>query len=127
MAVLHTIEEHAHSAQWVLPNLAGPITATAAGGVWTYGAASAPLGTPGDDFDLHHMELVLINNADYQIQILVDGVPVFEDSVERIAASVRSFDRPVHMDVTAPGPITVKCATDIGGGTLTIKVKGHDY
>jgi len=126
-SILHTLEEHAHSIQKVLPDLASPVTATAAVGAWTYGAASASLGTPSDDFDIHWAEIVANNNDDYQAQILVDGVVVSEIVFQRINVQNRSFSKRIQMPVTAPGPITIKLASAAGSSTATFKVEYHEY
>jgi hypothetical protein len=122
----HTLEEHAHSAVLVLPDRATAITATAGNG-WAYGLESASLGTPGDDFDIHWVDIVAGNNAEYQAQILIGGVAVTEFVFERIGVQTRSIDKPIIMPVTAPGAITIKLASSVNGATATFKVEYHLY
>lgn len=125
-AAVHTIEEHAHSASWVLPDRAAAVQATAGNG-WAYGAASASLGTPTDHFDVHWVEILAGANAEYQGVILVDGVEVCEFAFTRVAAGTRSFSKRVQMVDIAPGPITIKLAASVNGATATFKVEGHNY
>jgi hypothetical protein len=127
MARLHTFEEHIHSPTMVLPDRGGSIPATAAGGAWTYGVESATLGTPGDDFDIHWVEIVANNNDQYQARISVDGTPVTEFTFERVAASTRSFTKPVQTAVLGAGSITVALASAAGGSTANFKVEYHTY
>lgn len=125
-AELHTLEEHAHSRVYVLPDRASPITATAGNG-WAYGLASASLGTPGDYFDIHWLDIVAGSNAQYQALILVDGAPITEVSFERISPTTRSVPQPILMPVVAAGPITIQLASSVNGATATFKAQYHLY
>ena len=88
---------------------------------------SASLGTPSDKFDIHWVEIVADDNAEYQCQVLIDGVAVTEFSFERIGVQTRSITKPVQMDVTAAGPITLKLASSVNGATANFKVEFHEY
>lgn len=125
--IVHTIEEDAHAMGWILPDLGASILVTAAGGAWTYGAASATLGTPGDDFDIHWLDIVANHNDQYQLQLLVDGTPVWEGGFERTGAQAKSFPLPVKMAIAAAASITVKIASAGGGSTANVKAMGHNY
>ena len=127
MALLHTLEEHAHAMSLVLPDLGGYAVATAAAGAWTYGVESASLGTPADDFDIHWLEIVANGNDDYQVRISVDGTPVSYTTFRRIAASVRSFSKRISMPVVPAGPVTIAIATASGGSTADFKAEYHLY
>lgn len=123
---LHEINEHLHSRQWVMPDLAPAVTATAAGVAWDYGVA-AVIGTPVADFDLHYVDIVANNNAEYQAVILVDGVEISEFVFTRVGPFSASIQRSVMMPVRAGAEVTIQIASDVPGATADFKVEGHYY
>jgi len=126
-ALQHVIAEHSHSRSYVLPDRATAITATAGNG-WAYGAASASLGTPAfAHFDIHWLDVVAGNNAEYQVRILIDGVVATEMSFERISPVTRSVPVPVQTAIFAAGPVTIQLASSLNGATATFKVNYHPY
>jgi hypothetical protein len=130
MAMLHTLDEHFHSPGFVLPDRTDAIAATAgaAGPPYVYGAATASLGTPADDFDLHFADvLALNNNVQYQARILVDGVERDVITFTSGPAAARSGKQPLQTNVLPPGPITIQLAANLLGAQASFKVKGHLY
>ena len=123
---LEILNDHIHSVAWVLPDRANSITVTAGAG-WGYGAESVTLGTPSAPFDIHWISIVADDNAQYQIQILVDGVPVTEKAFERVGVFSASIDLPITSVIKAAGSITAKLASSSNGASCTIKVEGHNY
>lgn len=127
MAYSHTIHEHFHTRGRVLPHLADSVVVTADPAPWTYGTP-AVIGTPAEGpFDIHWLDIVLNNNAEYQFAVYVDGVLADEKTVTRAGFLSRSFPLPVQMPPVDAAQITVAIATDVGGGTANVKVSWHPY
>lgn len=134
-ALVHILEEHAHSVQKVYPPGADAITLTGAAGAWVEGAKVeiVPVNTITDEFDIHWATLVANANEQYEIylyrglagsEVLIATVPF-----ERVGVQTSSFQAAVMTPIIdANERISASCATSGGGSdTCTIKLSYHEY
>ena len=98
------------------------VTATAGTG-WDYGVASASLGTPEGPFGIDWIDGISGCSAYYKVSILVDGVQVCAFHWEKDIA----LSKPVHMPITAAGPITIKISSSTDGATAAFRLRYRLY
>lgn len=130
---IHRLEEHAHSVQFVAPDLATGITATAVNdaNTWDLGAASATILTAAAWCDIHQLDIYAISAAgEYQINIYDDGDLIISQSFSKASVVSDNYVRiEVQSRMIAPGSvITAKLASATNDGeTVKVKIAGHYY
>lgn len=135
---LNIVNEHIHSPQQVAPALGNNIAVASAVGAWTLGNFSADLiaaGAIAMDFDIHHMDIIVNNNAQFEIRLYYGPGDIFcgAISAERINATNRSAQiklitgTTTHTPIPAGSRVRARCADSVGGGSVNIKIHYHTY
>jgi hypothetical protein len=126
-------EEHIHRPQKVAPSGAAGIQVTAAVGAWALGNFSNDIiaaGTETNPFDLHWVDVVGNNNADFEC-VLYYGPADTECArfaFTRIGVQQQSFQLHVQTPMIPAGSrVRAKVMASAGGASITIKLFYHDY
>lgn len=131
---LYFLEKHIHGQGYVIPELAAPITLTAAGSAYTYGNAVEiiPANTLTNHlnlFDIHYLVVSDISNTgSYTIQLIQDGTVVGTVGVVRSSNFSQEGYIPVQVPkLDATKNVTAKLASSQAGATLKVKSWIHGY
>ena len=131
-ALLHSLEEHAHSPSKVYPTLADGVALTA-GASWVLGAfvEVVPVNTITVAYGIHYISIEALNtNDEYEI-VLYQGasdVEVGRVRVTKNAVMDGTMNIPVQTSIIpANARIRAKCASDAGGSIATITLFYHEY
>ncbi len=129
---IHSLEEHVHSIQLVMPDLANAISVTADAAAWTLSGAFVEVIAANEidtDFDLHFVSLAFDANDEYQLNIYAGEVLIASVDGERNTNQIRVSDSPIQMMVQPANtqiPIKLACKST-NANSATVKFKGHRY
>ncbi len=132
-ARLHRIDEHAHTRQFVYPDLDDAVSVTAHADAWRLSAAFVeviPADAIDEDFDIHYVSMTFDANDEYQLNIYAGEVLIASVDGERNTNQVRLADSPIQMVIVpANTQIQVKlaCMGAAAANSATVKFKGHRY
>ena len=129
---VHALAEHAHSIQFVAPDLDDAVSVTADAAAWTLSAAFVEVIAANEintAFDLHFVSLAFGANDEYQLNVYAGEVLIAGVDGERNTNQTRLGDAPVQMPIQpANTQIQVKLACkSTNANSATVKFKGHRY
>jgi len=130
MAVLHTLNEHAHGGSKVWPTLADGIVVTA-GAAWVLGdfVEIVAANDIGEDFDIHHISLESISaNDEYELVLYAVEVEIGRVRFVKTAGLAPTINVPLQTPIIpANTQIKAKLASKTGGSTAGITLFYHEY
>lgn len=132
-AIIHTIEEHAHSAQKVYPSGAAGVSVVAGAGAWTLDAYSTIVaaGAITSEFDIHWAVLGDPSaNEDYEL-VLYYGATDIECAripFTRTNNFLNSISVPIQTPIIVnESQIRARLMSAAGGSNVPIKIIYHTY
>ena len=123
--------EALHSAQYIYPLLAPPITLPAEGNAWTWGALTtiAAINVIGADYSVHELSISGMSaNANFAIRLSYGAGDTFwaYASIARGGVQAQSVVIPVSGGIIPANSIfTAQLADSIGTSTLALKIAYH--
>lgn len=130
MAVLHTLNEHAHSPSKVYPTLATPENVVA-GAAWVLGAFKeiVPVGGITEDFDIHFVSIEGISaNDNYELVLYAVTTEIGRVRFVKNAGIAPTINVPIQCPIIpANTQIQAKLASATGGSDVDISLFYHGY
>ena len=130
LAFAHRVDEHFHTAQEVIPDLAAGVTVTSGNPAFVLGAFTEIVAANaiGDDFDLHFVTMEMNNNADYFLKLY--AVETLIATVHSIRnANITAINQVQLMTTIIPAntQIQAKLASSAGTASAGIHLWFHRY
>ena len=130
LALLHTLNEHAHGGSKVYPTLATPENVVA-GAAWVLGAFKeiVPVGGITEDFDIHYVSIEGISaNDTYELVLYAVEVEIGRVRFVKNAGIAPTINIPIQAPIIpANTQIKAKLASLTGGSDVDISLFYHEY
>jgi len=129
--LVEAVLEALHSAQYVYPELAGPVTLPASGGAWGYGALTqvVPINTIASPYTVHELAISGMSaNASFvgKITYGADDTVWAYFSVTRGGVQAQSVVIPVSgVIIPTNSVLKMQLADSVGTSTLAVKIAYH--